>query len=482
MKSNPMRLIVKLAAELGRRIAALAETTRAKTADGRTEELSRFRSDISALDAEPPPKAAKAVVACIFSAVVLSIAWASFARMDKVVVSEGRLITASSRIAVQPQETGTVRTLDVRIGQVLRKGDLIATLDSTVADSDARAGRSTLGSLEAQTARLEAELSDRRPASFSPDPVENAIQTEIADRKKAEIDAALAALDAEIGALAAELRSNAAERSSAAKAAAITKEVESMRETLLARDAGSRLQLLEAKARNSEAERELSRLINGSSQISQRLAAAKERRAAHREEARSKTGQELQNARRERDKAKEDLFKQERRGELVSLLAPTDGIVLEVAQKGPGSIAGPTDPIVTLVPIDSALEAEVEILPRDVALLRSGDAVRLKLDSLPWQAHGTLSGRLLVIGADVVKTDKGGPQGQGIQAYKARIAIERGKGETQASALGIRVVPDDFRLIPGMGVSAEIRTGTRRVISYFIHPVMRSIDESFREP
>jgi HlyD family secretion protein len=161
------------------------------------------------------------------------------------------------------------------------------------------------------------------------------------------------------------------------------------------------------------------------------------------------------------------------------LRAPADGVVLELGQRSIGSVAKEAEPLITLVPMDNKVEAEVDIDSADVARLRVGDKVRVKLDALPFQRHGTINGTLRVITENSFQNDKSGartgdnkPDGQPA-FFRARVAL---------GALDLRDVPKDFRLIPGMTGSAEIQVGRRTIISYLLDPIVRLFDEGLREP
>ncbi len=113
------------------------------------------------------------------------------------------------------------------------------------------------------------------------------------------------------------------------------------------------------------------------------------------------------------------------------------------------------------------------IAAEDIGFVRRDDPVRVKLDAFPFQNHGTLSGRLTVIGADSVATDPSGSWRQTRAYFPARVTGVAGQ---------LRAVPADMQLAPGMTVSAEIRVGERSVISYFLYPLMKAFDEGIREP
>ena len=469
----PSQSVVIAAAEgMMSRIRGAVAEHKAKL-PARRDDLLEFQPDIVAIEERPTPKAAEWTLMTIVGLIVFAVTWASFAEIDRVVTAEGRLVTTSSKIVVQPLETGIIRSINVRVGQPVKKGEVLATLDATFTEADTATSRDSLASLDAQLVRLEAEMVDSRPSRFSDNPREDALQSEMLKRHQAEVEGSLASLDAEIAALTAELETNRREQRDAEKTANITREVEQMRQRLFNSETGSKLHLLEAQGQRATAERDLNRLTNTAKQVQQKLNSAREKRAAYQGEQQSKVAQELQATRRERDKVAEELKKHERRSSLVQMTAPVDAVVLEVAPRSVGSVISQAEQLVTMVPLDAPLEAEVEIQPPDVALLRAGDTARIKLEALPYQRHGIMTGRLDVLSGDVLKAEKGGPGGQPISVYRARLSI---------TGRDLRNIPDDFRLIPGMTVTSEIKIGSRRVISYFVYPIFRALDESFREP
>jgi hemolysin D len=184
------------------------------------------------------------------------------------------------------------------------------------------------------------------------------------------------------------------------------------------------------------------------------------------------TGEDLVQARRERDAAAKQLEKAARRNEVTVLEAPADAIVLDVAQRSVGSVMKEAEPLYTLVPLNSPLEAEVLVEGRDVGQVKAASVTRVKLESWPFQKHGTLEGQVRTLSEDAFNPDPK-KDGEARPRYKARIKL---------ISVELRNVPDHFRLIPGMSVTAEIKAGERTVLSYFLYPLLRGLDESIREP
>jgi hemolysin D len=135
------------------------------------------------------------------------------------------------------------------------------------------------------------------------------------------------------------------------------------------------------------------------------------------------------------------------------------------------------------VPRDVPLEAEVNVESRDIAEIAVGQAVRLKFDAFPFQKYGTGSGVVRVISQDSFAPEgknegEGGPSGEGTRNasrpfYRVRV---------EATDLHLRGLSDQVAMIPGMTITAEMKVGRRRVISYFLYPLLRGLDESIREP
>ena len=164
---------------------------------------------------------------------------------------------------------------------------------------------------------------------------------------------------------------------------------------------------------------------------------------------------------------------------MVALTAPADAVVLDLAQRSVGSVVREAEPVVTLVPINVPLEAEVSINTRDIGRIAVGKEARIKLDAYPFQKYGTASGEVRTISQDTFVTgqqqDPNATTAQPPAApfFKARILL----ADTR---LNVSDVP--VRLLPGMTVSTEIKVGNRTVMSYFLYPLLRGLDDAIREP
>ena len=187
---------------------------------------------------------------------------------------------------------------------------------------------------------------------------------------------------------------------------------------------------------------------------------------------RQRAMEEMLRATRERDTLLQQLQKADKRSKLVTLYAPQDAVVLEIAKLSPGSVVQGAETFFTLVPLNSKLEAEVQINSMDVGYIKDGDAVHIKLDAFPFQRHGTLDGNVRSISQDAFKRDVSAKGG--LDAYYL--------GRVKFEGSGLRNMLDSARLMPGMTLSAEIVVGKRTIMSYIAWPITKGLEEAAREP
>jgi hemolysin D len=430
-----------------------------------------FQSDARKIDERRPPWIARATLYVLVAVIVIAVTFGAIAEIDRIVVAPGKLVTTASTIVAQPLETSVVRSLEARVGDIVRKGETLATLDPTFSEADADQLRGKIKSLAAQIERLESELDDR---PYEPKILDDEarLQTTIWTRRIEQNKAKLASYNQQVRHVEAEMATKSADREALEVRLAVAKELEGMRAFLMKKEIGSKVNYLDSKGQRLQVEREMQLAANNVAELEQELERDKAEKAAYLAEFRQKTAEELVQTQRDHDAAVKQLDKAARRNDVTVLTAPEDAIVLEVAQRSVGSVMKEAEALYTLVPLDSPLEAEVSVEGLDVGHVETGAEVRLKLEAWPFQKHSTLSGRVRTVSDDTFTPD---PKKDSQQRpyYKARVEV---------TSADLRNVPRSFHLIPGMAVTAEIKAGERSVLSYLMYPLLRGLDESLREP
>jgi HlyD family secretion protein len=430
-----------------------------------------FQSDARQIDERRPPASERAVLYVLLALIACAVTWASIAKVDRIVVAQGKLVTTAATIVVQPLETSVVRSLGARIGDIVQKGDPLARLDPTFSMADAAQLRDKIASLDAQIDRLNAEIADR---PYAPETIDDEarLQVTIWTRSVEKYMAKVESFDRQIRETEAKIATKTADQDALKPRLAIARDLESMRHELFKKEVGTKINYLDAEAQRMQIERDMQLAANECLELQQTLNRLRADKAAYVAEFRQQLGEDLVQARRDRDAAAKQLEKAARRNEVTVLEAPADAIVLDVAQRSVGSVMKEAEPLYTLVPLNSPLEAEVLVEGRDVGQVKTASLTRVKLEAWPFQKHGTLEGEVRTLSEDVFNPDPK-KDAEARPHYKARVKL---------TSTELRNVPSSFRLIPGMAVTAEIKAGERSVISYFLYPLLRGLDESIREP
>lgn len=427
-----------------------------------------FLPDADEIERTPINRGVPVVLQALVVMLVVLIFWASLSEIDQVVTARGKLVTPMPNIVVQPIETALIETLPVRMGQVVKKGEILATLDPTFSAADLAQIRDRLGSLDAEVRRLEAEMEGRGFQSGKGR--DDVLQGSLASERMAGYKARLLHFDENIERLKSAISSNIQDIKTLESRVQSLHEIEAMNETLAQKQFQSRRGFLESRDRRLEVESDLQAAKSKAQELKRELAGVEADRSAFSKENRQKILGDLVAVRRERDAAAEQLLKADRRNRLITLTAPADAVILEIAKRSPGSIIREAESFFTLIPLDAQLEGEIQVETADIAYVSVNNPVRVKIDAFPFQKHGILQGKLEKLSQDAF-THEGGDNGG---AYYV--------GRVQLGDANFRNLDRPARLLPGMSLSAEIVVGKRTVISYLLYPMIQTVDEAVREP
>jgi HlyD family secretion protein len=433
-----------------------------------------FLPDADEIERRPLPPYARITVHALAAMLVCFLGWSSIAEIDEVVKAQGRLTTPSANIVVQPIETSIIRTIDVRIGQVVKKGERLATLDPTDADADQAQLRLKFDSLDTQVKRLEAELTGHgMPVETGKVSADTQLQDKLAGERRANFAAQMARLDENIAKTRATLDTNLHDQQAMADRTKSLREVESMQERLVDQKFGAKVNLLDARNKRMEVERDYTLAKNQEPEIRRSLAGLEAEKRAFVNGWRQKIMEDMLNLTRERDATAEQIKKGTLRRDKVILTAPADAMVQDIAKLSQGSVAQAAEKMFTLVPLGTALDAEVQIDSLDVGHVKPGDVAHIKLDAFPFQKHGTLEAKVRTLSEDAFKRDTANAETGTDAYYVSRIDL---------GASRLKNMDPHARLLPGMTLTAEIVVGKRTVLSYLLWPLTKGLDEAIREP
>jgi hemolysin D len=427
-----------------------------------------FLPDADELEKAAHPSRVSATLYLLLFMVVLAIGLSAVFEVDQVVTARGKLVTVQPNIVIQSFETAQITKLPIQTGQVVKKGQVLAVLDPTFVVADLAQAKERLSSLEAEARRIESELDGKTSLDEQKNRDEQ-LQASLKSERLANYQARLRRLDEGIERIKAAMTANQDDVRGLEERLKSLRELELMNEKLTEQQFQSNMKLLESRERRQQAEREMVASRNRGIELGKQLNEAKAEREAFTIEWRQNTTQSLVSVQRDRDVVAEQVKKAERRTRLIELKAPADAVVQQVVARSEGSIIREAEPLVTLVPLGEAMEAEVQIDAPDVGYVKVDDAVRVKIHAFPFQKHGLIKGKLLRMGQDAFSSENP----QTVPYYQARVSLEQNE---------LRNVPRNSPLIPGMTLNAEIMVGKRTVLSYVMYPVIRGVTEAAREP
>ncbi|MGF3027598.1 HlyD family type I secretion periplasmic adaptor subunit [Methylobacterium aquaticum] len=437
--------------------------------------LRRFQSETADIREAPEPRVLRATTFAMAALVMTSIGFSAIARVDRVVTSDrGKIVPAQGTVLFQALDTSIIKTLNVREGDQVVKGQLLATLDSTFAAADVEQLEKQLESLDAQIARARAEQKKQTYTPVIKDPVKDQyalLQKGLFDQRAAQFKSQVASFEQKIAQTQATIKRLQGDEARYGEREKISQQIESMRQQLVEKQAGSLLNLLIASDARLEMLRTMENGRNNLIEARHQLEALQADRDAFIQQWMSQSSQDLVTAQGTRDTVVAQLAKASRHKDLVQLYAPDDAIVLTRAKVSVGSVLKEGDTLMTIVPVNAPIEAEINISAREVGFIRAGDRTTIKVDAFPFIEHGMAHGRLNWISEGAFTLDEDGKPVD--PYYKARVAVEE---------LHFTRVPPSFRLIPGMTLTGDVHIGERSVLGYLISGATQRITEAMREP
>ncbi len=444
--------------------------------------IGAFESDTVAVFVRTAPVSEHITLYIFSTLLILAIVFTYFVHLDRVVTSqEGWVVPTAGSIYISPFDLGIVKEVNVKVGDVVKKGQSLATLDPTFTQADLDQLREHMKSDVSQIAREKAELA-RRPYAYSTKDKHEAIQGELWLQRQGEFRSSVENFQGQIKSAEAQMAQAKSDVDKYSTRLKIASDIQGMYKPLVDKGYASNLQLLQSTDSATEINRLMNAAKNQAEQYTQTAAALKAQLAAYIKTWDATTSTQLVADENDRDLTQGSLDKAQKMRDLTSLDAPEDGIVTQVGQVSKGSVQSgasgqsaslQTPPLVTITPINRPLETELDISTQDIGFVRVGDTATLKIDAFPYIRFGTVRAVITRISEASYTTDiNGQPEAAG-PFFKVYVT---------AKEYQLRNVPKDYRLVPGMSLTGDILVGTRTIWSYITEGAMRTGLEAMREP
>ncbi|MBQ9405946.1 MAG: HlyD family type I secretion periplasmic adaptor subunit [Desulfovibrio sp.] len=444
---------------------------------GRDKDATEFLPDALSVRDAVLPWAARHAILWMCCGFLVFLLWACLGQVDIIVSANGKVVSDHPTIVMKPLERTVIKKILVAVGDRVREGQELVLFDPVFSRSDRDRLKAEEQTCQARYDRLLAEFEDREYLPPTDGNAEARVQQEVFKSRRQFHADRVAYFTHEMERIEKSSQSVKENLSLQRKRLKGFLEIEALILKGHARGSTSHREFIESQIARRQMEAEISDKENTIHVLDSELLAKKAEYNAFLRDWRINIAEEMVKAESALTNARKELAKAEQMTSYVALRAPEEAVVHDIGPLSVGSAVREAETLLTLVPLGGILEIEAEIRADDIGKVHEGDSVRVKITAFPFQKYGTLAGEVRVISEDAFQKqpEREGPAtGAATGAcYRARIRLT---GEESAHYKLLS------RLIPGMESQAEIKVGTRSIISYFLNPLIKSLDEAIREP
>jgi hemolysin D len=452
----------------------------------------------------PPSPVQMSLMMLICAFITIAVAWAYIGHIDIIAAAQGKIVPTGRVKVVQPLQTGKVAEILVQNGDRVSAGQVLVQLDATELRSELTDQMQGLAALSAEALRRKAVIVAANAASTADTTLRApqlqwtaAIPTATGAREQRVLDGDLAQLTAQLQSI----NSQIAQKSTAAIDLQATiaaeqglidtlKDRAAMRQTLVDRQAGSKADWLDSLGALKNEQ------VTLTSNVSQLDSLSADVDVLHREAQKVREAfiadntQKLADVERHLDAARQKVAQGQSQLSQMTLRSPIDGIVQASTVTTIGQVVTTGEQLLRVVPIDSTIEIEAYLPNADIGFVKAGQQAHIKVDAFPFTRYGTITGTVMRVGKDAIpaadaqqaQADSSHPGGANPAAAGAQhtanlvfpvtVALDTNEIDTE----GVR-----SSVSPGMGVTVEINTGSRRIFEYVFSPLVEVAGTALHE-
>lgn len=429
-------------------------------------------------NASPMPRAVLYIALALFAVMLV---WASFGKLDIVAVAQGKLIPGTYVKIVQPAESGVLREILVTDGQQVKAGEVLMRMDMDVSDAEQSAVETDLALRRLQLRRIDAELSSTPFIAMKRDRQD--LYAQAAAQYRANREAYRSQMESERTVLekAGQDLNGALEMESRLRQILpIYQAQEEAHEKLVKDGFMSKLAGLDKTRERIEKEQEFKAQGHQVASLRATIEQSRKRLAQITSSYRQQLQNEHAEANAQRMRLEQEGAKHAYRRGLLELKAPQDGVVKDLATHTSGTVVSPGTILMTLVPHNDPVKAEVWVTNEDAGFVEANQPVKVKVAAYPFNKYGMLKGKVEYVSADAAEL----PDVRERDRKDGQEHVMPPSGFRALVSLDTPFLERDgrkFALNAGMQVSAEVNLGSRTVMEYLLSPVQKTVLEAGRE-
>jgi hemolysin D len=431
----------------------------------RKDDAYEFKPTMIEIEEQPTSPLKRMIFWVVVTTFLFFAAWMYFGQVDVVVSARGLVIPEGDVKILQPLDTGAVSAILCREGDFVKKDQVLMEIDPSMTAPDLESKEKSLKYLELEKMRLNATIGEK---NFIP---EGKIDDKESVRTQKELyQSALEGLNKQLDAKKAELNKNEEDIKSTAK------DMECNRELLeLAKDKEKRLKAVADIIPKDEYEKSVSDVLtykNNIAQLSHKLEGLEQQKKQLlsefdyiKENFRTTILKEYSDKHKQSTEIGAEIDKSSFRNEKQRIISPVDGYVSNLYFHTIGGVVTPAQKLMIVVPKSAPLVVKTTMLNKDIGFVKEGMPVSIKIDTFDFQKYGILKGEVRNVSKSSTEDEKLGP------VYEVFI---------DPIDTSLLVEGNQVQITSGMSLTAEINVNKRRIISFFIYPLIKYLDEGIK--
>ncbi len=425
------------------------------------EDKNRFKPHLVEIEERPVSPLGRKILWAILIFMTIAALWLYFGKTDVVISARSTVIPMGDLKTIQSLATGSVKKIYVKEGDAVKKGEPLIEIDPTVEETNIEAKKRTLALLKLEAMKLNSLIEGK--AFVVPEGTDPRIKTMIEGMYRSEREGMVE----QLGLIEQQSR-QIEEKIDATK---IDMENTDRMYRMVAMQERRLRKVLDIIARRDyeRVKREMLGYRSRASQLSHTIAAYNEqlqelqrRKQAMVENFKSKLYEDLSQREKQIASLSAEIETYEYRKQKQILASPVDGVIGKLAVNTIGAVVTPAQALVTIVPKEVPIQIKAKVMNKDIGFVKVGMEAKIKIDAYNFQRYGLIDGNVTKIGATAIEDKKLG------MVYEVFVTPKR---------TWLEVEGEKRYLIPGMMATTELKVGERRIIEFFVYPLIKYYKE-----
>lgn len=464
-KIKKMKLNKEKLAEFGNIIADFYHIAREKSNELVKKLISiddshEFKPILSEIEDEPVSPLGRYTFWIVISLFFITVFWLFIGQVDIVVSARGMVIPDGESKIIQPLETGVISNILVKEGDLVKKGQVLMEIDPSVTEPELKSIKRNLNEINLEIQRLEAQSKGEMFVPAASNSKDLQIQQRIYQASLNALEEQLSVKQTELAKIEDQIKSTMVQKKTNEDLLISFTDKRDRLEKVLDVIAYDEYQDAVNKVKTYSTE--VSKLGYRQKELLSKKCQVLDEITYIKENYKVKNLEQLAQVQKQATQLQADadqiLFKNAKQ----KIVSPCNGYVDKLFLHTIGGVVTPAQKLIAITPSEAALVVKATVLNQDVGFVKENMPVSIKIDTFSFQKYGLLDGEVKHISKNSIMDEKLGPVYEVYVTPITKTLMVEGKEEHMA---------------PGMSLSAEIKVGKRRIIEFFIYPLIKYLDE-----